>query len=474
MAANSYLSKSTSSAGNQKTFTVSAWCRQSMVVSNARHIISSNVNDDSANYAHFSIEADGTIKFLSLQSSSIIANLVTQASFIDTTAWYHLVLRVDTTQSTAADRVRIYVNGNQVTAFGTSTYPSQNDDTGMFDSGHTTLIGARTTGSNPHYFEGELGFVAIADGASLAPTVFGETDSTTGIWKPILNPSFTAGTNGALLKFENSGALGTDSKGSNNFTVNGNLKQSNSTATNKFPALNPRGTHSDYDGADYQLNAGHTMLTTTTTTRVNMIDMCFAGGKWYWEAKIEKADAKATLGVYLTDANSPKRIFTSPSSGDLALQSASNGGNGAISFLAVSSSLIQQGNSTTSYGTGISDDDIIMFAFDASTGKVWAGRNGTWFNAPSTSNAGDPGAGNYDSGKTLTNTDRELYSFYVGGQNSSSTNRNIHINFGHGFFGTTAVASANADGNNLGIFEYAVPSGFLALCSKNIQTDGGA
>ena len=70
MAANSYLSKSTSSAGNQKTFTVSAWCRQSMVVSNARHIISSNVNDDSANYAHFSIESDGTIKFLALQSSS--------------------------------------------------------------------------------------------------------------------------------------------------------------------------------------------------------------------------------------------------------------------------------------------------------------------------------------------------------------------------------------------------------------------
>ena len=158
---------------------------------------------------------------------------------------------------------------------------------------------------------------------------------------------------------------------------------------------------------------------------------------------------------------------------DLALTSASNGGNGAISFLCNSSSLIQQGNSTTSYGTGISDDDIIMFAFDADNGKVWTGRNGTWFNAPSTSNAGDPAAGTNDSGKTLTNTDRELMSFYVAGQESSSTDRLVHTNFGDGFFGTTAVASANADGAGMGAFEYAVPSGFYAVCSKNIQDYGG-
>ena len=78
-----------------------------------------------------------------------------------------------------------------------------------------------------------------------------------------------------------------------------------------------------------------------------------------------------------------------------------------------------------------------------------------------------------DSGKTLTNTDRELMAFYVAGQNSDSTNRLIHTNFGDGFFGTTAVASANADGAGMGAFEYAVPSGFYAVCSKNIQDFGG-
>ena len=472
MAADSYLSKATSSGGNQKTFTVSAWVRQSMVVSNARHIVGSDVEDDGANYCHFSIEADGTLKFLALASSSIIANIVSVPKFIDTTAFYHLVLRCDTTQSTAADRVRIYVNGSQVTALTYHTTPSQNDDLGLFKSGSATLIGARHPSSSPNFFEGEMGMVCIADGASLAPTVFGETDSTTGIWKPILSPTFTAGTNGAMLKFQNSGALGTDSKGSNNFTVNGNLKQSNSTATNKFPALNPRGTHADYDGSNYNLHAGHTALMTTGINRPAPIDMCFQGGKWYWECKIEKANNSSTLGVYMTDFSSPKRI--EQFNADLALQSAANGGKRAVSFLtSASSSQIQNAGSTVTYGANCSDGDIIMFAFDSATGKVWTGRNGTWNNAPGTSNVGDPAAGTNDSGTVLTNTDNDLMSFYISGQASDSTNRHMYINFGHGYFGTTAVASANADGNGEGAFEYAPPTGFLALCSKNIQSDGG-
>lgn len=472
MAADSYLSKATSSGGNQKTFTVSAWVRQSMVVSNARHIVGSDVEDDGANYCHFSIESDGTLKFLSLLSSSIVANIVSTPKFIDTTAFYHLVLRCDTTQGTAADRVRIYVNGSQVTAFGTNTIPSQNDDLGLFKSGSATLIGARHPSSSSNFFEGEMGMVCIADGASLAPTVFGETDSTTGLWKPILSPTFTAGTNGAMLKFENSGALGTDSKGSNNFTVNGNLKQSPSTATNKFPALNPRGTHADYDGAAYNLNAGHTALMTTGTNRVAPIDMCFQGGKWYWECKIESNDAKSTLGVYMTDFSSPKRI--EQFNADLALQSGSNGGKRAVSYMADASyHKIQNAGNQVTYGTGVTSGDIIMMAFDSATGKNWFGRNGTWFNAPGTSNVGDPAAGTNDSGTVLVNTDNDLMSFYVSGRNASSANKTMDINFGHGYFGTTAVASANADGNGKGTFEYAPPTGFLALCSENIQTDGG-
>ena len=114
-----------------------------------------------------------------------------------------------------------------------------------------------------------------------------------------------------------------------------------------------------------------------------------------------------------------------------------------------------------------------MMAFDSATGKNWFGRNGTWFNAPGTSNVGDPAAGTNDSGTVLVNTDNDLMSFYVSGRNASSANKTMDINFGHGYFGTTPVASANADSNGKGSFEYAPPTGFLALCSENIQTDGG-
>ena len=435
-------------------------------------MVSSDIEDDGANYASLSMESGGQLKFINMTSSSLVTNYQSNPKFLDTTAWYHIVLRVDTTQSTASDRIRLYVNGEQVTNWAYSTTPNQDTDTGLFKSGTATLVGIRHPSSSPNYFEGEIAHLHIVDGTSYGPDTFGETDSTTGVWKPKTSPSVTYGTNGAFLKFENSGALGTDSSGNTNtFTVSGDLKQMLSTPSNKFARLNPRGTNRSYDTPVYQPNGGRSFLGTTGTTRVCMTDMCFAGGKWYWEAKIVKNNASSTLGVFLTDSTSAKRI--EQFAADLALTAVSNGGNGAISFLCNSSSLIQQGNSTTSYGTGISDDDIIMFAFDADNGKVWTGRNGTWFNAPGTSNAGDPAAGTNDSGKTLTNTDRELMAFYVAGQNSDSTNRLVHTNFGDGYFGTTAVASANADGAGMGAFEYAVPSGFYAVCSKNIQDYGG-
>ena len=470
--ANSYLTRATSSAGNQRTYTVSGWYRFSHSDHSSMTMFSSDIEDDGSNYASLSMESGGQLKFINHTSGSLVTNYQSNPKFLDTTAWYHIVLRVDTTQSTASDRIRLYVNGNQVTNWAYSTTPNQNTDTGLFKSGTATLVGIRHPSSSPNYFEGEIAHLHIIDGTSYGPDTFAETDSTTGVWKPKTSPSVTYGTNGAFLKFENSGALGTDSSGNTNtFTVSGDLKQMLSTPSNKFARLNPRGTSRSYDTPVYQPNGGRSLLGTTGVTRPCMTDMCFAGGKWYWEAKIEKNNASSTLGVFLTDAVSAKRI--EQFNADLALQSASNGGNGAISFLCNSSSLIQMGNSTTSYGTGISDGDIIMFAFDADNGKVWTGRNGTWFNAPGTSNAGDPAAGTNDSGKTLTNTDRELMAFYVAGQNSDSTNRLTHTNFGDGYFATTAVASANADGAGMGAFEYAVPSGFYAVCSKNIQDYGG-
>ena len=470
MAANSYLTKIFSSNGNRRTMAISFWIKRS-VLGAADNLFGSGQGSVNS-FCRF--ETNSRLKIFDYNGQAGQWILESRRQFLDTTAWYHIHYILDSSQSTAADRVQLYVNGVRETSFITETYPNQDTDFNWNSAAQSWAIGAKIYGGvTGSYFNGQMAHFHFVDGTASAPTVFGETDSTTGIWKPKTNPSVTYGSEGFFLKFENSGALGTDSSGnSNTFTVNGNLKQSISTPSNKFPTFNPRGTADGYDTTSYQLNAGHTALMTTGVNRVQPIDMCFQGGKWYWECKIEKANMFATLGVYMTDFSSAKRI--EQFAGDLALQSAADGGKRAVSFLtSASSSQIQNAGSTVTYGANCSDGDIIMFAFDSATGKVWTGRNGTWNNAPGTSNVGDPAAGTNDSGTVLTNTDNDLMSFYISGRNSDSTNRYMYINFGHGYFGTTAVASANADGNGNGSFEYAPPTGFLALCSSNIQSDGG-
>jgi len=471
MTANSFLNK-TPNAGNRRTYTISVWVKRSVLGSNP--IFTAYESPFTSNSGEILLHFDGddTLHFRQWNGSSpYIILMITQRKFRDTTAWYHIVAAIDTTQSTEANRVKIYINGTQETGFSTSSYPSQNLETRFNDNIQHTIGTGEDVGRK--YFDGQMAHFHFVDGTAYPASTFAETDSTTGVWKPKLGPSVTYGTNGFFLKFLNANSLGADSSGnSNDYSVNGNLKQSNSTPTNKFATFNPRGTHVDYRTTVYQLHAGHTFWGTTGTTRCNSIDMCFQGGKWYWECKIEKANATATMGVYCTDFSSPKRIEQFV--GDISLQNQANGGKRAVSYLAdSSSSKIQNGGSTVTYGANASDGDIIMMAFDSATGKNWFGINGTWNNAPGTSNVGNPATGANDSGTPLVNTDNNLMSFYVGGRASDSTNRYMYINFGHGFFGTTAVSSANADGNGKGIFEYAPPSGFLALCSENIQSDGG-
>lgn len=469
--ANSYLTKDFGSAGNRKTMTFSFWVKRGTTGADGDQFI----GDAQSGYpSHFILfQSDDKLSIRSQAGvSGATLRYTTLRKFIDTTAWYHIVIAIDTTQASAGDRCKVWVNGVQETAFSTSDQTNgfgQNSDTYFNHGDSVEYIGRYAS----DYARFTLAHYHFVDGTAYTPSTFGETDSTTGIWKPKVNPSVTYGTNGFFLKFENSGALGTDSSGnSKTWTVNGNLRQSISTPNNKFPNLNPRGTATGYGTAVYTLDSGTTALMTTGVNRVAPIDMCFQGGKWYWECKIEKANMFATLGVYMTDFSSAKRI--EQFNADLALQTAANGGKRAVSFLtSASSSQIQNAGSTVTYGANCSDGDIIMFAFDSATGKVWTGRNGTWNNAPGTSNVGNPASGTYDSGTVLTNTDNDLMSFYISGRASDSTNRYMYINFGHGYFGTTAVASANADGNGQGSFEYAPPSGFLALCSSNIQSDGG-
>jgi hypothetical protein len=172
------LQKTFSSAGNRRTFTHSFWVKRSSAGSQ-RTIFSGNTSGSFNNGWQITIENADT---LSVNGASPSFNLTTSRVLRDQSAWYHIVVSTDTTQSTASDRLKIYINGEQVTEFGTSTYPSQNDELNWNGAFVHQIGGLGYTSSVD--FDGYLADIQFVDGQALAPTDFGETRSSDGVWVP--------------------------------------------------------------------------------------------------------------------------------------------------------------------------------------------------------------------------------------------------------------------------------------------------
>ena len=282
--------------------------------------------------------------------------------------------------------------------------------------------------------------------------MFGETDSTSGIWKPKTAPTVTYGNNGFFLKFENAGSLGTDSSGNgNNFTVNGTPTQSPDTPSNNFCVINPLDTYyfenSDFSNGNLTVSGNNSSFTFCTST------LGVSAGKWYMEAKLSAAASGGSrIGVV-------GRTSTAINEGlgdrqdEIAHQT-----NGDLKV---------NGTTTSSWGSTWTVGDIIGIALDLDNNKIYFSKNGTYQASGNPSTAAN--------GVTITAADSTtdgVYRFGFGDNNSTGT-CTFQYNFGSGFFGTTAVASANADGNGIGAFEYAVPTGYYAVCTKNIKEFGG-
>ena len=212
-----YLNRTPSSVGNRKTFTLSAWVKAPAIANTQQIILSSS----SGSTPYTSIDfRDNNLRVIEWDGSNTTYQLKTNAVLRDVSAWYHVVFAVDTTQSTTADRVKIYVNGVQETSFATANYPSQNHDTHINNS---TLhyIGSNAATSYNGFLNCYLADVHFIDGQALAPTDFGETN-TDNLWVPKAYGG-TYGTNGFHLDFtdnSSNAALGTDTSGnSNDFSV---------------------------------------------------------------------------------------------------------------------------------------------------------------------------------------------------------------------------------------------------------------
>ena len=437
-----YLNKTFSGSGNRRTFTISFWLKIAESSSNAPYLCGASTSTTNGINIYYNSTSQLSME---AYTGAWSLRLHTSALLRDTSAWYHICYAIDTTQGTEANRVKLYINGVQQT-FSTSptqVYPSQNLDLPFNQSGNSTTINCQSY-YNAEFMSAYYSEFCMVDGQALDPTSFGEFDEDSGIWKPIDVSGLTFGTNGFYLDFEDSGALGDDVSGnSNNFTVNNltAIDQSTDTCTNNFATMSPI----DFAGSAPTLSNGNLTVATSSADRPIRATMGFSKGKWYAEYRFEASDNDNHIGCYSLEHS---------------LSTTYVGGNLYSWGLVTSSGQKRNNGTSTAYGSAIGySNSIVMIAIDKDNGKIWWGKDGTWFAS------GDPANGTNDAFSNI-NTVVGADGFVTF---ADVTFRNGSWNFGSPSF---AISSGNTDGNGYGNFEYAVPSGYYSLNTKNLSEYG--
>jgi hypothetical protein len=451
--ASTSLTRTPSSATNRKTFTISMWVKRAEL--STQQCLFSVGNGSSNPLNFFGFYLDKFVYWEYSNSTTGLSDLQSNLVLRDVNSWYHLVASVDTTQATASDRIKLYVNGTQVTSFSSSSYPSQNQDLG-FNNTQPHDIG-RYLYTGTAYYGGEMAHFHFIDGTAYAPTDFGETDSTSGVWKPKTQPSVTYGTNGFFLDFANSSDLGNDVSGNNNdFTLSGSGTQTLDTPSNVYATLNPL---LNYPSGMTFSNGNTTLTCSTTQWQGSASTLAPTKGKWYFEAKyntgtgihldIGRADAD---WINMATVNNSYLSYRSLGYG----YQLNNTGYDYYCNNTCTNWTTNRGNSTKT----------LMVAVDLDNGKIWFGDSGTWYN---TSGTADPATGTDPRFSFSADLNGEAWFF---GMSIEGTASSHNLNFGNGYFGTTAISSPNSDGAGEGKFAYAPPTGYYALNTKNLKTYG--
>jgi hypothetical protein len=449
-----YLSGPNTTAGSTKTkFTFSAWIKRSFLGNADNTVIGKWSSSNDRGHINFSDTPDDALQLFEKASGSTTVHLLTNRLFRDTSAWYNIVYIGDTTESTSSDRLKLFVNGVQETSFSTATYPSQDYEWQLQAVAKNFGIGAfaaENAGASPSSFY--LAEVVYLDGVVGSVSDFGETDSTTGIWKPKKIGSFTsAGDNSFYLDFKDSSNLGNDASGLNNdFTVNNltSIDQTADTCVENFATLNPLNVPTSNAPT---FSEGNTKVVTANGSSAyfgGTSSLGVSSGKWYTEFKISDESADAFIGVTF-DPSEDARNSRFPGNQTYSWGYFSDDGN------------YRNNNSGTSYGDTYTTNDIIGVALDLDNSKLYFSKNGVF------QNSGDPTSGSTGTGAiSITANETYFFSFGDGTATSAST---IEANFGNPPF---SISSGNSDANGFGNFEYAVPSGYYAINTTNLNTYG--
>ena len=444
--ATTYLSRTSGTPTDSKKTTLSVWLKRSGLGTGTFF----GGGADSNNMTFINFNPNGKIFLQSSSGGSNTLVFVTTQVFRDTSAWYHIVVAIDTTQGTASNRVKLYVNGVQVTAFDTETQPSQNLELEWNKSGKTLEIGKYLFQSTYSIYDGSMSHFNFIDGTQELPTVFGETDSTTGEWKIKTSLSVTYGNNGFFI-LKDGNSVTDQSGNSNNWTLAaGTLTNTEDCPDNVFATNNPL----DFPQSNATFANGNLTWSTTTASQYfwTRSTLGASSGKYYFEAKLSSASSYNHIGI--TD--------TSPASATTSLE------DGAYNWgYKNSDGYIYNNGSGSSYGSTFTTGDIISVALDLDNNKLYFRKNNDAWN-----NSGDPTSGATGTGAiSITapaSTSTGNYFFCVS-DNSSSNNVTWQSNFGNGYFGTTAVSSAGTNASSIGVFEYDVPTGYTALSTKGLN-----
>ena len=449
----------TFSAGNRRKFTFSTWLKRSEL--GDKNIISADDAGGSGGNNNFTavyFASNDRLYIYDYTGSENIALFTTQV-FQDTSAWYHLVLAFDTEQGTAANRIKVYVNGAQVTEFAGSTYPSQNYDTNFNHNGQVLTM-FKYPDQNNLYYDGYIAETYFVDGQQYDPTYFGKFDDNNE-WIPVqpgtgAGGSITYGTNGFLLEYKqtgtsaNSSGIGADTSGQDNHFTPTNLAAvdiNTDTPTNNFATMSNLYSDAQQGGAA-TFAEGNLQITTTYNStaglRYPQVYSTFAAqtGKYYYEMKITTSDTDSFIGIF-----SPEQLGYIVSNNPY-------GGVASTGIIYTSRGELRLNDGSTSGHGTFSQNDILGCALDIDNNKVYFHKNGTYIQS------GDP-AGN-SGGQAIPAG--FFYGFSVGNETASDSGT-MQVNTGNPLF---TISSGNADANGFGNFEYAVPSGFFAMCTKNI------
>ena len=450
---NPKLSRLPSSNGNRRTLTYSVWIKRG-ILGTENHFISCYDGSSTDNESMWEMQflTDNTVS-ISRYSDYI---LQTTRTFEDTSKWYHFLMAIDTTQGTASDRVKLYVDGDEITAFDVDNRSSisQNFDTAFNNTSDTCVIGARINTTNRHW-SGYMAEVNLVDGTALGPDTFGVTDTSTGRWIPKTLTGITYGTNGFRLQFGTDSALGDDTSGNtNDFTSSGLTAsdQRTDTPTNNLPTMRPYNPSYNTTQAQGNLqytptgtNAGYPMC---ATLRPN-------SGKWYAEVRTSSNGGGnvITFGIYIQeDMHHWDNTYNYYPGGQI-----SNGdGNGVGMQIRndgnrwLTSSQLNGTVQNNLSGVALAAGDVIGIAVDVDNSLV------TWY-------AND---GSSLGSASILRPGRIIFTAMA--VTSSDT---FNWNFGDNpTFDGNETAGGNADGDGNGNFYHSVPTGFKMLRQDNMPT----